>query len=448
MASLDAAAMETVSHEELVRRAGHAVARRALSMLDGASGRRVTVIAGLGSNGADGRVAADLLRQRGAAVKILPPSATSAELEDAELVIDAAFGTGLSRPYEAPSPPKSALVLAVDLPSGLDGDTGRLVGTPMRATATVTMAAIKAGLLIGAGPELAGEVEIADIGIPTASASMALLEDEDLRLIPPRGTAANKWSAAVALLAGSPGMEGAAALCSLGALHGGAGMVRLISSGSVARIPLEVVTRQASTERLSATFEEEARRAGALVLGPGLGADPSAREAVRLALTERAAPAVVDADGLSAVGGVDELAGLVAVSHQPVVCTPHDGELARLLGAPLHHDRLGQLRELVTSTGAVFVSKGPTTVVVGPGADGLELLLVDSGTQALATAGTGDVLSGLIGALLARGLRATRAAALGAFVHGRAGARARGVLVASMLPALIGEVLTEAVHGG
>jgi NAD(P)H-hydrate repair Nnr-like enzyme with NAD(P)H-hydrate dehydratase domain len=130
-----------------------------------------------------------------------------------------------------------------------------------------------------------------------------------------------------------------------------------------------------------------------------------------------------------------------------VVLTPHDGELARLLGGPLAEDRIAQLEEVALTTGATILSKGPTTLVVGPDGDGVSISFIDAGTSALATAGTGDVLSGVIAALLARGMTATRAAALGAHLHGRAGARASGTLVASMLPALVGEALAEVDRG-
>jgi NAD(P)H-hydrate epimerase len=447
MSALDAVAVEVVGHGELVRRAGHAVAQQAIAMLGGVSGARIAIVAGGGSNGADGRVAAEVLARRGARVKLVAPDAASHELEGAALVIDAAFGTGLSRPFVAPVPPEGALVLAVDLPSGLDPDTGAANGSPMCATSTLTMAAHKAGLLLGDGPLLAGDVAVADIGIATGSGTMGLIDDADLQDIPRRDRGAHKWSSAVVVLAGSPGMEGAAALASLGAMHAGAGMVRLVSDGSLSRIPVEVVARPATASQLAATVRAESARAGALVVGPGLGRDPEVALAVRAVLAERSAPVVLDADGLSAVGGLDELARLVAARPHPVIVTPHDGELARLVGGPLAEDRVAQLQAIVRATGVTMLSKGPTTVVVGPGTEQPSVRFVESGTAALATAGTGDVLSGVIAALLARGMAAPAAAAVGAHLHGRAGARGCGTLVASMLPTLVGERLMEAEHG-
>jgi NAD(P)H-hydrate epimerase len=447
MRALDEQALTDVGYEELVHRAGSAVATQAIAMLDGVAGKRVAVVAGRGSNGEDGRVAARALVARGASVLVLPPDADAAALEGCELIIDAAYGTGLARAYEAPEVPPGATVLAVDLPSGLDGDTGVRKGRPMPASATVTMAATKAGLLLGHGPELCGDVVVADIGIETASASMALLEDADVSLIPARRRSDHKWSTAVVVLAGSPGMEGAAALSCLGALHAGAGMVHLVSSGDSQRIPLEVVIRPAELDDLARVVREDEARCGALVVGPGLGRGPAVRRAVTEVLAQRSTPVVLDADGLAAIESVEELADLVGAAPAPVVITPHNGELARLLDAELTDDRVGQLRGLVEATGATVLSKGPTTVVVGPSDRSHEVLFVTSGTEALATAGTGDVLSGVIGALVARGMDATLAAAVGAHVHGRAGASAPGSLVASALPQLIGEVLKEVRHG-
>jgi len=447
MRAFDAKAVKDVGFDELVRRAGTAVAHQAIAMLDGVSGKRIAVVAGQGANGEDGRVAARALEARGATVLLLAPGAEASALEGVDLLIDAAFGTGLARPYEAPVPPTGTPVLAVDLPSGLNGDTGAELGRPVRATATVTMAAIKAGLLVGHGPELSGEIHVADIGIETSPSSMSLIEDADLASIPARARADHKWSSAVVVMAGSPGMEGAAALSCLGAMHAGAGMVHLVSAGATSRIPLEVVVRPTAVPELATHVLAEASRAGAIVIGPGLGRDPEVAAAVVRVVSERSVPVVLDADGLAAVGSVEELTFLVSAQTSPVVITPHDGELTRLLGEPVSSDRVAQLAALVEATGVTVLSKGPTTLVLSPSHEHPAVLFVTAGTQALATAGTGDVLSGVIGALLACGLAAPLAAALGAHLHGRAGARASGVLVSSALPALIGDVLSEARRG-
>jgi len=452
MVALDARALASTTQEALVAAAGTAVAELVEERFGPVRGQRIAVLAGKGANGADGRVAARLLSTAGAEVTLLEPTATTAELADADLIVDAAYGTGLARPYEAPEAPPGATVVAVDLPSGVDGDTGAVAGRALPATLTVTMAVEKLGLLVGDGRRLAGEVVVADIGIPVGDTDCAHLGAEDLIDLPRRRSDAHKWSTSVALVAGSPGMEGAGALASLGALRAGAGMVRLIhpttaTSPGVAW-PLELVRRPVPMEALPATVHEETERAGALVVGPGLGATPPAHQAVRQLLAERRCPVVLDADGLGAVEGLDGLAALVAAGSSAVVITPHDGELRRLLGTTVPADRVNCVRQVAERTGATVLLKGPTTIVASPRPGPGSVLLVTAGTEALATAGTGDVLSGVIATLLAAGLQPERAAGLAALVHGLGGARATGVLIASELPALIGELIGEVHRGG
>ena len=405
MAALDAEALQSTTHAELVDRAGAAVAEAAIRLLGDPRDRNVVVIAGGGSNGADGRVASQILAERGAVLDIVSPTAGPGELTGADLVIDAAFGTGLSRDVAGPSAPAGAVVLAVDLPSGLDGDTGARRGSPMRADVTVTMAALKPGLLLGAGPALSGDVEIADIGIVVRGATRFLVVDDDLASIPARSREAHKWSAAVVVVAGSPGMEGAASLASLGALRAGAGMVRLCSprteGAPAVSWPLEIVRQEVDPDALVEAVTGESSRSKAIVVGPGLGRRPELRQAIREILASRNAPVVLDADGLAAVDGPADLATLVAASDHAVILTPHAGELERLLGSPEEacgDDRVAVLQRLAESSGAIVLSKGPTTVVVEP--EGT-VYFVTAGTPALATAGTGDVLAGIIGALLA-----------------------------------------------
>lgn len=452
MAAFDAAALQTVPKDELTERAGSAVATAIVRRFGPVGSKRISVVAGSGSNGADGRVAARILGEAGAQISMLKPDATDGDLVGSDIVIDAAFGTGLSRSYEAPNPPMTASVVAVDLPSGLDGDTGEVAGRAMTADLTVTMAATKAGLLLGHGADLSGVIEVADIGIGVDGADQALLTSEDLDRWPLRSRTSHKWSAAVTVVAGGPGMEGAGALSSLGALRSGAGMVRLIhpvsSMSTAVAWPLELVRRPTSFEALAAVCLEESDRSGALVIGPGLGTTPAAHQAVRSLLAERRCPVILDADGLGAVDGVDGLAELVAAQSSAVVVTPHDGELRRLTGQVVPpSDRMAAARELARRTGATVLLKGSTTVVASPSVVTPSVLLIDAGTEALATAGTGDVLSGVIAALLALGCEASMAAGLGALVHGLAGARSSGVLIASELPALIGEIVGEVRRG-
>jgi NAD(P)H-hydrate epimerase len=455
MASVDRRAREPV--EVLVARAGRAVARRAATVLGGHYGRRVVVVAGPGNNGNDGRAAAGLLRARGVAVAVLDAASLAGgeRLPEADLVIDAAYGTGLSRPYPPPDAGKVP-VLAVDIRSGLSGLTGEVVGgdatgTSGPAVATVTFAALKPGLLLGEGPARSGAVEVADIGLGDlvdATARMHLVTDSDvIDLVPARPRESHKWQTALAVVAGSPGMTGAPWMVSRAALRAGAGYCCLglpgIDPGAAGLPPTEAVLSPLPRHGWDTDALEWIARCKALVVGPGLGGVETGSGTsgpVARVLAASSVPAVVDADGLNALGSLAAVARITSERTAPVVLTPHDGEFARLTGAKAGNDRIGAVRRAAADSGAVVLLKGATTVVADP--DG-RVLLATSGSPRLATAGTGDVLSGVIGALAARGVPALEAAALGAHVHGRAAALGPAVgLVASDLPDLVSRWLS------
>jgi hydroxyethylthiazole kinase-like uncharacterized protein yjeF len=466
MQAADAGALRTVDEATLVERAGTAVALGALEMLSGAYGRRVTVVAGKGNNGADGRVAARLLTRRGARVTVV--EAGSAErLAACDLVIDAAYGTGFRGSYTPPAVPTGTRVLAVDVPSGIDGDTGLARGVPWRAERTVTFQALKPGLLQADGPDAAGAVHVADLGIVVSEPRAALVEDADADRLPARGPESHKWAAAVLVVAGSPGMEGAAALSAEGALRAGSGMVRLAVPGSAEPAggtrpgpwPLEVVRVALPDEGFDTPVLSALERCRALVVGPGLGRRPATGEAVRRLVAASTVPTVLDADGLFAFADPEALGAAVAAQPRAVVVTPHDGEYARLVGEAPGPDRIAAARALADRCGAVVLLKGSLTVVAAPPGAHLPgvpgVLLAGAGSSRLATGGTGDVLSGVIGAFCARGLEAPLAAALAAHVHGRAAASGRREgLVAGDLPPLVADWLSarravaEAAHRG
>ncbi|MDA8056534.1 MAG: NAD(P)H-hydrate dehydratase [Actinomycetota bacterium] len=444
MRAADEAAQATTPLPALVARAGRAVATAALSLLGGAYGRRVAVVSGKGNNGADGRVAAAHLARRGARVVVVDvPRGTDGpwELPACDLVVDAAFGTGFRGSYRPPVVPPGATVLAVDIPSGVDGDTGRVPGAALPADLTVTFASLKPGLVLGRGRALAGRISVADIGLDVSGARWWLVEDADVsRLVPRRPDDAHKWSAAVLVVAGSPGMGGAAAMAATGALRAGAGMVRL-------GVPGAELAAQPATEAVHVALPavdwagpalEVAARCRAVVVGPGLGRDPATMSSVRRLVAEAEVPVVVDADGLAALTGPEHRKG-----RAPLVVTPHDGELTRMTGVAPGDDRLAAAGSLARHLGATVLLKGPTTVVARPDQGGW---LVTSGTPALATAGSGDVLSGVIGAFVARGVAPGEAAAVAAHVHGRAGATGPGDgLVAGDLPLLVADWLASAL---
>ncbi len=461
MGAIDEDALATVSHETLVDRAGTAVAAAALRLLGGAYGRRVVVVAGTGSNGADGRVAATRPRGRGAGVVVAEAAAPPDRLArqgEVDLVIDAAYGTGFRGTYRAPSVPAGVPVLAVDIPSGVDGDTGQACGEPLRADVTVTFAALKPGLLQGDGPLLAGRVEVVDIGLDVSRARLWVVEDADVaRLLPVRARGAYKWQSAVAVVAGSPGMTGAAELCAHAAYRAGAGMVRLGVPGADPALLTagEAVATTLAAEGWADEALEMVTRCHALVVGPGLGRAVATGPQVRRLVAGAPVPVVVDADALVALGTGKEIAATVGPRETKprettgagvrCVLTPHDGEFARLAGAPPGVDRIEAARGLAADTGAVVLLKGPTTVVAEPAGTAF---LATAGSPRLATAGTGDVLSGAIGAFVARGLPLVEAAGLAAHVHGRAAALGPPEgLVAGDLADLLGRWLSDIRRG-
>lgn len=489
MAAIDAAAPEGT--DVLVERAGAAVAVTAVEMLTGRSegaaavlessspsgggrraargrsrtdpfmygisssalralrpalrGRTVVVMAGRGNNGADGRAASRYLQRAGAACRVIAPD--SAEIPPGDLLIDAAYGTGLNRPWVPPRLTADMPVLATDIPSGVDGLTGEVRGGALEAARTVTFAALKPGLLLHPGCRQVGTVSIADIGLDVGSATAHLVTEADVAdLWPRRPDDAHKWRSACWVVAGSPGMRGAAALASLAALRSGAGYVRLSVPGGEpdASVPTEVVFRRLP----AADWHErmDTSRFASLVVGPGLGRDPQTASAVRALVARATVPLVLDGDALAALGG--DAATALAAARAPVVLTPHDGEYELLAGQRPGADRLAAARALAAA-GATVLLKGSTTVVAAP--DGAARF-VTAGDARLATAGTGDVLAGMIGALLAQGLAALDAAALAAQVHGMAGALGPpvGLIAGDLLgaiPAVLAGALDPAPEG-
>jgi NAD(P)H-hydrate epimerase len=430
MRVIDAAAAEPV--EVLIDRAGSAVARSALRLLGGAYGRTVAVLAGPGNNGADGRVAADRLRERGVSVRVHEAADVPESLPSVDLVIDALFGTGFHGTWRSPDVGDAA-VLAVDIPTGLDARTGEASLGTLIADHTVTFAAPKPGHVFGDGPDVVGTLEVADIGLSVDASDMAIVEASDVAAwLPVRQRRAHKWADAVRVVAGSPGLTGAAHLVAAAAQRSGSGMVLLSAPGIDADAPVEVVDRRVPPFDWADDVLTDLYRFHALVLGPGLGREEYTVPSVVRTVLEGVVPVVIDGDGLFALSWNDEgTPAFLREREVPTVLTPHDGEFGLLTGARPGSDRVAAAHALVALSGAVVLLKGPTTVVAAP--DG-RTLLVTNGDERLATAGTGDVLSGIIGALLARGVPAVEAAAAGAWLHADAAVRSSRVgLVASDL---------------
>lgn len=447
---------------ELIARAGAAVARAAIDWLGGTYGRRVTVLAGPGSNGADGIVAAERLAARGVGTdvfriaEVVDGTALARALERADLVVDAMYGTGFrdalsgaadgaARAVEGSGVP----VLAVDIPSGVDGATGAVRGRAVRADRTVSFVALKPGLCLEPGRSHAGSVTVVDIGIDPGPVRLHTLDDADLAL-PDRVPGAHKWSAAVLVVGGSPGLTGAPRLAAAAAARCGAGMVVCALPGAAAAASAaggDVVTRALPdtdgvlAESATAAVLTGAERFRALAIGPGLGSAAGAAAAVRGIVAGFRGAIVVDADGIAAFATEARALRDRGPAGLPLaVLTPHDGEFERLTGARPGVDRVAAARALAERLGAVVLLKGPGTVVARPDG-GAVINRTDSSD--LATAGTGDVLTGIIAGLLAAGVDPFAAAATGAHLHGSA-ARRTGLgtaLVASDLVAALAPTL-------
>ncbi len=402
---------------ELMERAGKAVANLVLADFGGL--RRITVVCGGGSNGGDGRVAARHLEQAGREVLVVDAKAGETELGEPELIVDALFGTGfIGEPRDDAARlierinAADAEVVAVDLPSGVDASTGEVAGAAVDATCSVTFHGEKVGHRVTPGSHLCGRhVEVADIGLePLETRCHKVAGIDILQLVPRRTPRDNKYSAgSVLVVGGSRGMTGAAALAARAAFRADAGYVAIASPAESIPI-LETLVLEAVKRPLDDVFEA-AGRAGALAIGPGLGRGDEARALVRRLLEEIDLPAVVDADALF---------GLEPFSRSaPTVLTPHSGELARLLGAEsawVDAHRLAALDRAVEAFGCVVLLKGAGTLVGAPGHGAA----VCSGWPSLATAGTGDVLTGIIGSFLAKGMDARLAAVAAATAHAHA----------------------------
>lgn len=443
IAAADRRAIEQGTPEEvLVERAGRAVARHALRMLGGTYGRRVAIVAGKGNNGADGRVAGRRLRARGVGVDecTLEDGFYVAELRRmlgrADLVIDAMYGTGFRGQLDGAAVlvtqevlVANVRVLAVDIPSGVNGNTGAVDGAAVRADETVCFAAYKPGLLFEPGRAHAGRVEVVDIGIDVTAAGprLAVFELSDLALPEPRADA-HKWSSGCLIVGGSNGMVGAPVLAGSAALRAGSGMVvcavpgrdaaAAVSGRELVARALPATTGGSLAEDAADEVLKDLARFRALAIGPGLGREPSAQSAVRRVVAEADVPLVIDADALNAIA-VDPsvLDARATAGLAPPVLTPHAGEYERLAGHPVGEDRVAAARELAARLHAIVLLKGPGTVIATPDGDAV---VNTTGGPALATAGTGDVLTGVIASLLAQGVDPLPAAATAAYVHGRA----------------------------
>jgi len=383
--------------DAMMQRAGAAVAAEVMRRWPDA--RRIAIHAGGGANGGDGRIAGEILSSHGREIVEERP----------EVIVDALLGTGMkgvprdetARVIEEINA-AGVPVLAVDIPSGVDASTGEVAGAAVRAEVTVTMHGRKVGLAVAPGRFLAGEVVVAEIGLISGETEHALVTPAVLDEVPRRSPRDNKYTSGhVLVVGGSRGMTGAAALAARAAFRADAGYVTVcVPEESVPVMEALVVE---AVKRPLQQVDEAAARADALALGPGLGRDKEAKQLVRRLLAEVALPAVVDADALFELEPGDWPA--------PRVLTPHEGELGRLLGRDSQEiaaHRLASVQEAAEKFNAVVVLKGEDSLIAAPGGG---VLVCALGLPSLATAGTGDVLTGITAAFLAKGMEPQRAAA-------------------------------------
>jgi hydroxyethylthiazole kinase-like uncharacterized protein yjeF len=447
--AVEAIALDRDGDATLMRRASFAVAAEVAERIPGPHpGRRVVLLVGAGNNGGDALHAGAFLRRRGLSVTavLLNPDKSHAAglaalrraggrtvahddpvvpraIRAADAIVDGIVGIGAQPPLRDAAADlighanaTDALRVAVDLPSGIEPDTGRVRGIAFLADVTVTFGGIKVGLLIA--DQQAGTIVSVPIGMDMSGrpAEVIAMTDGSLRqILPPPSPAADKYSGGlVGIVAGSPGYPGAAVLCAGGAVRTRPGMVRYAGpqAGAVVAHWPEVVAVDSPAD---------AGKVQAWVIGPGMGTEGQAITLLRWVLGQDV-PVLVDADGLTVLAGMPSLLQTRRRAGQPTVLTPHDREFARLFPDIELDDRLAAVRRAAWVSGATVLLKGHRTLIADPGGQAAVNL---SGSSWLASAGTGDVLSGVVGSLLAAGLPPLLAASAGAFLHGRAGERAQ-----------------------
>ena len=392
----------------LMERAGRAVADAVLERFPAA--QRIVGVCGGGANGGDGRIALSLLKAAGRDAR------ESHDVEGADVVLDALFGTGF---HGAPRDEAAALiqrinasgatVVSVDIPSGVDASTGEVPGSAVEAKLTVTFHGRKVGLAVGPGHYLAGDVIVADIGLTPAATAHALVTRDVVGRVPAKTPRDNKYSAgSVLVVGGAAGMTGAVCLVAEAAFRADAGYVMV--AVPEASLPVVETKLLEPVKGTWADVDRLAEKARAVALGPGLGRSDETHALVARLLHDLRVPVVVDADGLFGLEPFERSAS--------TVLTPHAGELARLIGqesAWVDAHRLEALRRAVERFRCTVLLKGADTLIAAPRE---RVLVCDLGTPALATAGTGDVLTGIVAAFLAKGLEPYLAAAAAAAAGG------------------------------
>ncbi len=455
----------------LMENAARAAAEVCAGELKGISEPKVVVFAGKGNNGGDGFAIARMLNDKeidcklvflfdkdklsgdaeinyniavNCGITIITDIAEAAdEAKNADIVVDALFGTGLSRPVEGIYADiidvinkNSKIIISVDIPSGVNSDDGRIMGTSVKADITVTFALPKIGMLLYPGASRCGDIHVVNISIqPSTIDEMniktSFLEEKDiLNILPIRKKRSNKGTyGRLFVIAGSKDMTGAVALCCKSAFRAGAGLVYActVQSGihviqqlvpEAVVMPLSEYNGKVRYECYEEDIEERIHAASAVAVGPGLGMSEDVSEFVKKLITEIDTPIVIDADGLNAIA--DDPSILLSLKHIPVI-TPHPGEMSRLTGLSVReilNDPVGLARDFAVKYNTIVVLKDARTVIAAP--DGRIVINV-TGNPSMATGGSGDVLTGVISSFIAQGIEPFEAAAAGAYIHGLSG---------------------------
>lgn len=495
-----------VPGQTLMERAGSGVVSAMEKTFDPLKGKTVTVFCGKGNNGGDGFVVARLLRRRGSAVRVCllartrdlkgdaklmyqrfvkgagrssvlsPPSPDSMHqlVRQSHILVDALLGTGTSSPvtglyHEAIHAMNASETptVAVDLPSGIDADTGATLATAVHADLTVTFGNPKLGLFLGAGIDHAGHLHCVDIGIPTQYVEdlhlpVDLLTPSAIRpWLPKRPASAHKGTFGHAgIIAGSSGKSGAAALAAKAALRAGAGLVTVATPSSVQAsvasgipevmtVPLPETADQTLSRQALSPLQTFVQSRNAIGMGPGLSTHVETAEVIRSLIARCESPLVIDADALNALAGH---ASLLHSGPLSTIVTPHPGEMARLLGdstaATVNGNRLGIAQDFARTHSSIVVLKGARTIIAHPHGP---TAITPTGNPGMATAGTGDVLTGILTGLLAQGVSPWETAQSGVYLHGLAGdlaAQAYGYpsLMAGDLVAYLPQAITHVLH--
>ncbi len=486
---LNAAQMKAADAQEILRgtpsrtlmeRAAHA----ALSVLkENFSTEKVLFLCGGGNNGGDGLAMARFFVEEGGnalvcyagawkngapdtekmsaecavQLSLLPPSAPvkkDLDLDGVSAVVDALFGIGLTRNIEGEQADliqrinaSNIPVLAVDIPSGVDADTGAIRGVAIRAAHSVTMAAYKFGQVLFPGTLLCGTLHLADIGIPAPADTAHLLEKEDLDRLPPRPARAHKGTfGRVLIIGGSYAMSGAAYLAAKAAYRAGAGLVEIFAPEEnriiyQTQLPEALLTLYDPDNLDKNLLRTAIDRADAIAIGMGLGDTPVVTKLLDTVLSRAKVPVVLDADALNELSRSEDIRARLSVCKTPLILTPHLGEAARLMKsniAQIAQDPITAATEMARRFAAVAVLKDARTVIT----NGIQLTLNNKGNSGMATGGSGDALAGVIAAFLAAGSPAFAAAELGVLTHAMAGDAARelrgshGLMASDILDAL------------